>query len=56
MAAVTLSGDERLMLERLLNERVDARVLRRAQALLWLDDGDSVEEIADRLRVSRQCV
>ena len=56
MVAVTLSGDERVMLERLLTERVDARVVRRAQALVWLDDGDSVEEIADRLRVSRQCI
>lgn len=56
MVAVTLSGDERVMLERLLTERVDARVVRRAQALVWLDDGDSVEEIADRLWVSRQCI
>ena len=56
VVAVTLSGDERVMLERLLTERVDARVVRRAQALVWLDDGDSVEEIADRLWVSRQCI
>jgi transposase len=56
VVAVTLSGDERVMLERLLTERVDARVVRRGQALVWLDDGDSVEEIADRLFVSRQCI
>ena len=56
VVTVTLNGDDRLMLEDLLTGRVDSRVLRRAQALVWLDDGDSVEEIADRLDVSRQCI
>ena len=28
----------------------------RANALLWLDDGESAEEVAERLRVSRQTV
>ena len=32
----------------------DAQQLRRVQALLWLDEGESVAEIADRLRLSRQ--
>ncbi|MCA1617015.1 MAG: helix-turn-helix domain-containing protein [Acidobacteria bacterium] len=34
----------------------DARSVQRAYALLWLDDGDLVPEIADRLGVSRQSI
>jgi transposase len=33
-----------------------ARECRRAQALLWLAHGDSVDEIAERLQVARQTV
>jgi len=33
-----------------------SRELRRAQALLWISAGDSVEAVAERLRVSRQSV
>ena len=56
MSVVTIKSSERSLLERLMKEQVDARVLRRAQALVWLDDGDSVEEVADKLRVSRQSI
>lgn len=34
----------------------DARQIRRVQALLWLTEGDSVEEVADRLSVNRRTV
>src|SRR5262245_32034352 len=34
----------------------DARQIRRVQALLWLTEGDSVEEVADRLCVNRRTV
>jgi hypothetical protein len=42
MVVVTLRGRERLELEAMMTQQVDARLLRRAQALVWLDDGDSV--------------
>lgn len=34
----------------------DPRQIRRVQALLWLAEGDSVEEVADRLSVNRRTV
>jgi transposase len=47
---------ERASLERVVNTSGDARLLRRAQALLWRQEGVSVTEIAQRQRVSRQTV
>lgn len=41
------------MLEQIIRNTEDAHTLRRVQALLWLDDGESAEEIADHLYVSR---
>jgi transposase len=43
-------------LEKLLTATEDVRQLKRTQALLWLAEGDSVEEVAERLRVTRQTV
>jgi transposase len=34
----------------------DANQLRRAQALLWLSNGEDVQEVADRLLVTRQTI
>jgi transposase len=45
-----------VILEGIAADTADARQLRRAQALLWPDDGESAEEVAERLRVSRQTV
>jgi transposase len=56
MAVVSLSVKEVMRLEELLTANKDARQLHRAQALLWLDEGGSVEEVADRLQVARQTV
>lgn len=56
MALVNLSSKEIAQLERLLMTTEEVRQLKRAQALLWLDEGDSVEDVADRLRVTRQTV
>lgn len=56
MSVVTLNGNERTALDHLLKTSTDARHLVRAQALVWLDDGDSVAEVAERLMVTRQCV
>jgi transposase len=41
-------------LQGLVASAAETRVLRRAQALLWLAQGDRPSEVAQRLRVSRQ--
>lgn len=51
-----LSGKERVRLEEVIAHTRDARVAQRAYALLWLDKGDSLTEVAARLTVSRQSV
>lgn len=56
MALVELNSKDFISLQRLLTTSANARQLKRAQALLWLDEGDSIEEVANRLRVSRQTV
>ena len=56
MTLFDLSSRERRALENLTIRTDEAKSLRRAQTLLWLDDGDSVEEVAERLLVSRQAV
>ena len=43
-------------LEYLLKHSHDATTLRRVQALLWLNRGESVESVATRLDVSRQVI
>jgi transposase len=54
MAMINLNSKQVTRLENLLTQAHDSRLLKRAQALLWLDEGDQIEEVADRLRVSRQ--
>jgi transposase len=56
MALVDLRSSDRSLLEHLAERTQQAAELRRVLALLWLDDGDDVSEVADRLRVSRQTV
>jgi transposase len=56
MAVVKLKAKEVMQLEEVLRTAVDPRPLQRAQALVWLDEGDSVEEVADRLHVTPQSV
>jgi transposase len=56
MTLPTLHSTERKALEHLMTWTRDAQQLRRAQALLWLDEGESVTEIAARLRLSRQTI
>jgi transposase len=51
-----LNDRERRGLEDLMRHATEAMALRRTQALLWLDGGESVQEVADRLRISRQAV
>ena len=56
MALIKLNAKQVAQLEKLLITRPDARELKRAQALLWLSDGESVEQVAARLRVTRQTI
>jgi transposase len=51
-----LSSKERSELDRLTKSTTEPQALRRAQALLWLDEEESVAEIAERLDVSRQTI
>jgi transposase len=56
MAPFQLHPWERRRLLQLLDQTPDATQLRRAQGLLWLDDGQPVTAVADLLLVSRQTV
>ena len=56
MTLFALNYRERVALEELAVHTEDTNVFCRANALLWLDAGESAEEVAERLRVSRQTV
>lgn len=56
MTYVSFNRKQRAALESVISNSRDARQVLRAYALLWLDDGDSVEEVANRLGVCRQSV
>ena len=56
MTLMTLTAQEREGLQDLAARTPHADELRRAQALLWLDAGESVQEVAWRLRVARQTI
>jgi len=57
MTMNVLNRRERVILEGIAADTADARQLRRAQALLWLDDDEeSAEEISQRLGVSRRTI
>jgi len=56
MTELKLKKRERLQLETLVTEPRDARLVRRAYGLLWLNDGDVVATVAARLGVSRQTI
>ena len=56
MTDLTLSNRERSFLQNLIARASDARILRRAYALLWCDEGETFPEIADQLGISRQTV
>jgi transposase len=56
MPLITLSYHEYKALENLVVRTKNAVHLRRAQALLWLDAGEPVPEVAARLRVSGRTI
>jgi transposase len=51
-----LTRNERETLQELAKHERDAQVVRRAQALLWLDAGEAIVTIAERLQVTRQTI
>jgi len=51
-----LTERERKMVEAVATQTGDARVLCRAQALLWRDEGESIAEVGERLGVSRRTI
>lgn len=56
MAPLTLSPRKRLELEYFVTHTPVAKERCRAQALLWLDEGESAEQVAELLRVGRRTV
>jgi transposase len=54
MAALTLTEAEHAALQKLLLRKSPARVSCRAQALLWLAQGETPSEVSEVLNVSRQ--
>ncbi len=56
MTILELSSRERVLLELIMAQTGDARELRRAQALMWLDEGDSVAEVAAHLGVTQRTI
>lgn len=56
MSLLALSSKERGVLEEIATPIALTNEVRRAQALLWLDEGESPQTIAERLHVSRQTV
>jgi len=56
MTELKFSDKERAALLDLIAHTIDARILRRAYAVLWLDEGESVSEVAEQLQVSRRSV
>lgn len=56
MTELALSYKERVQLEELVSHTQDARLIRRAYALLWLDEGETTHEIAVQLGMSQRTV
>jgi transposase len=55
-AVVNFSCKERTLVDAIVTSSKDRKQFQRAQGLQWLDDGESVEEVASRLAVSRQTI
>lgn len=56
MTEFKLNRPEHRALLDLLAQTTDARILRRTYALLWLDEGEPVADIAERLSVSQRTI
>ena len=56
MGALGLDTSGRRRLEEIVKRPRSIRQLKRAQALLWADDGEAITKVAERLRTTRQSV
>jgi transposase len=56
MSPQILTERERARVEAIAIYPGDAKVLRRAQALLWRDEGESIAEVSERVGVSRRTI
>lgn len=56
MARLSLTDGQRQELQQLARQGRDAQMVRRAQGLLWLDQGEHPVAIAQRLGVTREAV
>jgi transposase len=56
MALIRLSDKEYQTLYEIALSTNDVRILRRAQAILWLSEGEAVEEVANQLMVAPRTV
>lgn len=56
MSPLKLSLSERRALAKQIQGTTDAKILKRAQTLLWLSDGISVQEVSKRFGISRQTI
>lgn len=56
MALIRLAARARQTLRRIVRANADAREVRRAQALLWLDQHESVPQVAKRIGRTRQAI
>lgn len=56
MALIHLAARARQTLQRIVRANSDAREVRRAQALLWLDHNESVQQVANRIGRTRQSI
>ena len=56
MARIRLAAQARQSLRRIVRANADAREVRRAQALLWLDQHESVQQVAKCIGRTRQAI
>ena len=53
---VSLDKKQRRKAEELLRSNISGKVQKRLFALLWLDDGKAIDEVAELLQVTQRCV
>ncbi len=56
MGSLGFNATMRQQLEEVLAHPKGSRQLKRTQALLWVDEGESISRVAQRLRVTRQSI
>jgi transposase len=56
MGTLEVTSAMREQLEKVLVHPGSVRQLKRAQALLWVDEGEPISRVAERLRITRQSI